>query len=117
MFERKIENIYVMKILNNVNCVHDTKANNISEWNLGNDKPNNSKCTKDINSQYYPIIHVFMNTHRGKEKINRYQIWLDSGFSSTIVMINILKNLKLNKMLWYNDIYKKVILPLIWKLK
>ena len=59
-----------MKSLNAMNCINDQKANNTSEWNLPHGILNNFKCTKNINSNYFPIIHGCMDTCRGKEKFN-----------------------------------------------
>ena len=33
-FKRKLEDIYDMKILNDMNYIHDNKVNDIYEWNL-----------------------------------------------------------------------------------
>ena len=35
-----------------------------------------------------------MNTHKGKAKLKNFLILLDSGFSSTIVIIKLIKKLK-----------------------
>ena len=43
---------YDMKILTDINHIHDNKVNNISEFNLLHDKLNPSKCNKNINSHY-----------------------------------------------------------------
>ena len=48
-FERKLENVYGMKLLNDINCIHDNKVNNMYEWNLLHDIQNPHKCTKYIN--------------------------------------------------------------------
>ena len=50
-------------------CIHDNKVNNIAEFNLLHDIINPSKCTKKWDSHYYPILHVCMNTIKGKAKL------------------------------------------------
>ena len=57
-----------MKSLNNMNRIHDNKVINISEYNLLHDVLNPSKRTKNIKINYYPILHVFMNTCRAIAK-------------------------------------------------
>ena len=93
-FEGKLETICDMKILNDMNHLHDNKVNNISEWNLLHDIINNSKQTKDINRHHYPIINVCMNTRTGRAKFQNLQILLDSEFSSKIIIISIITKLK-----------------------
>ena len=39
-----------------------------------------------MNSHHSPILHERMNTRKGRETLNNYQMLLDSGFSSRIVM-------------------------------
>ena len=92
VFERKLKNIYDMKILNSVNHIHYNKVNNISECSLIHAILNHSKQIKYINIQYYPILHGCMNTHKGKVKFNNFRIILDSGCSSTIFMRIMIKN-------------------------
>ena len=55
-FERKIENIYYMSSLNDMNSKHDNKSNNIAECNLLHDTLNPPKLTKNINSHCYFIL-------------------------------------------------------------
>ena len=66
---------------------------NIAECNLLNDIINPPKRAKNINSHYYPILHGCMNTRKGKAKFNNFQILLDSGFISTIVMVRLVERL------------------------
>ena len=73
-------------------CIHENEVNNIAECNLLHDILNPSKSTKKSNIHYYPILHVCMNTHKGREKIKIVHILLDIGFTSMIVMGR-LKNL------------------------
>ena len=61
-FESKLENMYDMKSLNDINCIHLNKVNNIAEWNLLHVILNTSKLTKNINIYYNPILNVCMNT-------------------------------------------------------
>ena len=74
--------------------IHYKCVNNIAECNLLHDVLNPSKRIKYINSHYYHIIHRCINTRMGREKYKYFQILLDSGFSSTIVMISIETKLK-----------------------
>ena len=46
-FERKLENMYGTKILNDINIIYDNKLNNIAECNLLYYILNPSKCTKN----------------------------------------------------------------------
>ena len=77
-----------------MNFFHGNKVNDISEYNLPHDILNPSKCTKNINFHYYPILNGFMNTCKVKEIFKNLQIFLDSGFSSTIVMRSLTEKLK-----------------------
>ena len=65
-FEGKLENIFDMKSLNYIHCIHDSKVINIDKLNLLHEILNPSKCTKNINIHYSHILHGCMNTHRGK---------------------------------------------------
>ena len=67
----------------------DLKVNNIDEWNLLHDLINPSKHTKILNIHYSTIIRVCMNTRKRKSKFNNFQILLDSGCSSTIVILGL----------------------------
>ena len=66
--------------------IHDNEVNKISECNLLHDIINYPRRAKILNIHYSPIIHVCMNTRKGKSKFNNFRILLDSGCSSTIVM-------------------------------
>ena len=48
-----------------MNCIYETRVNEIFECNLLHDKPNPSKHTKKLNSHYSPIIHKCMYTQNG----------------------------------------------------
>ena len=51
-FEINLENIYDMKILNDMNCIHYSKVKSLSEYNLLHDILNTSKLTTNINTHY-----------------------------------------------------------------
>ena len=82
-----------MKILNIMHDIHDTKVNNIAEWNLIHDILNPSKRTKNTNSNYPPILHGYLNTCQGKAKFNSFVILLDIGCSFTILMRRLITKL------------------------
>ena len=90
MFESQLKNITYKKSLNIMNHIHNNKANNISKWNLLHDILNTSKHTKNINRHYYLILHVCMNTRKGKETIKNVRLLLDSECSSKILMRNLI---------------------------
>ena len=48
-----------MKNLNYMNCIHDNKVNNISEYNLIHDIINPSKRTNNINIYCY-IFYMYV---------------------------------------------------------
>ena len=58
-----------MKRPNGMNCIHNNDVNKISECNLLHDILNPSKRTKNINNNYSPILHVCMNTRKGRENL------------------------------------------------
>ena len=86
-----------MKSFNYVYLNQYNRVSIIVEFNLLNGIINLSKHTKNINSHYYLILYEFMNIHRGKEKVNNFQILLDSRCSSTILMRSIIAKLKTKK--------------------
>ena len=73
--------------------MHNKKLNNIAECNLIHDIINSPKLTKTLNSYYSPILHWCMNNIKGKAKFKNFQIQLDSGCSSKIVMGRIVEKL------------------------
>ena len=89
-FERKFKNINDMKILNITNRTENNEVYNISKCNLLQEILNLYKITKNTNRHYSPILNVRMNTRKGREKFKNFQILLDSGCSSTILMIRIM---------------------------
>ena len=76
-------------------CIYDTEVDNIAECNLLHDIFNPPKHTKKIKIHYSPILHGCMNTRKGKAKFNNFRILLDSGCSSTIIMIRLVEKLTL----------------------
>ena len=83
-----------------MNHIHDNKVNYLSEFNLLYYILNTSKHTKNINSHRSPILHVCMNTRKGKVKFNNFRILLDSRCGSTFVYEKgNLKKLNLKKIL------------------
>ena len=71
-------------------CILEKKVNKTSEWKLKYDIINPSKHTKISNIHCSPILHQCMNTWKGKAKFKNFRILLDSGWSSTTVMGNII---------------------------
>ena len=55
-----------------MNCIHDNKANNISECNLLHDIINPPKNSKILNSHYSPILHICVNNRKGKAKLKNF---------------------------------------------
>ena len=94
-FESVLKYIYDIKRVNGMNCIHENKVRKIAEYNSLNDMVNLYKWTKYINIHYSPIPHGCMNTQQGKAKFKHFWILLDSGCSSTIVMIRLIE--KINK--------------------
>ena len=92
-------------------CIHEKKANKLSEGNLLHDTLNPPKHTKSLNIHYYPIIQICMNTRKGKAGFKKFQILLDSGCSSTIIMGRLMQKLLLNKMMRCSVTLKRVKSP------
>ena len=55
---------------------------------------NPTKRAKSKNSNYSPIPQGCMNNHSGRAKFIIFRILLDSGSSSTIVMVKLMSKLK-----------------------
>ena len=55
-----------MKSFNDMDCIHDNEVNTIAEFKLINGILNPSKNTNNIKIYYYPVMHVSMNTRKGK---------------------------------------------------
>ena len=45
-----------------MNCIHEKKGDELSEYNLLHDILNPPKFTKNLNSHYSPILQQFVNT-------------------------------------------------------
>ena len=69
------------------------KVNNIAECNLLHYILNPLKTPQKLNNHYYSILHVCINTRKGKAKFKKFQILLDSECSSTIVMGRLIEKL------------------------
>ena len=98
--------------------IYDNEVNNISKCNVLHDIANPPKCAKNINSHWYPILHVCINTRKGRAKFKISRIILDSGCSSTIVMKSLVEKLYPEKMLWFSGKHRPetslLILRLNW---
>ena len=66
--------------------IHNNEVYNKSEFNLIHDIINPPKHAKNLNTHYYPILHVCINTRRVRERFKNFRILLDSGCSYTIEM-------------------------------
>ena len=53
-------------------CVHNNEVKNIAKLNLLHDIINSPKHDKILNSHYSPILHVYMNTRKGKAKLKKF---------------------------------------------
>ena len=82
--------------MKSINCIHDSKVNNISECNLLHDIPNPFYCTKNININCSHILHGCMNTRKGKDRFNNFRILLDIGCSPTVAMRRLITEQYLN---------------------
>ena len=76
---------------------YDNEVNNISELNVLHDIINPSKHTENLNIYYSHIIHVCMNTRKGKTKFKNFRILLDSVYSSTSVMRRLIEKINTDK--------------------
>ena len=85
-YENKIS--FEIENRNDMTRINNNEVKNISECNLLHDMINSPKRAKK-NSHYSPILHVCMNTIKGKVKFINFLTLLDSGCSSTIVMVRL----------------------------
>ena len=53
-----------------------------------------------MNSQYYPILNVWIKKRNNKAKIKNFRILLDSGCSSAILTRNLIEKLIPKNTLW-----------------
>ena len=90
-------------MLNDKNRINDNEVINIAEWNLPHDILNYSKQTKNVNSQYFHIIHGCMNTHRGELILKNFRMLLDSGCIYTIAIRMLITNLTTKK----DDVFQR----------
>ena len=72
-------------------CIHRHKINKRAECNLLYDILNTPKRTKSLYSHYSTILQGCINTRKGKLKFKNFWVPLDSGCSSTIVMVRLIK--------------------------
>ena len=71
--------------------IHNKEVNNIAEYNLLHDNLIHFLNAKKFNIHYSPNIHGFMNTRKGKAKFKNYQIILDSGCSSMVLIVRMVE--------------------------
>ena len=64
--------------------IYGNEVNNISEFNLIHDIIHPTKCAKNINIHYSPILHGCMNTRKGRAKFKNYPSYQNHGTTSTI---------------------------------
>ena len=69
-----------------MNHKNKIKVNDMVKWNLLHDMLNTYNHTNNTNILYSQNINGCNNTLKGKAKLNNFQILLDIGCSSTIVM-------------------------------
>ena len=72
MFECKQKIPYRIENQNIMTCIHDKEVNKMSEFNLLNGIINPPKRNKLFNNYYSPILHVCMNTRKGKAKFKNF---------------------------------------------
>ena len=58
---------------------------------------NPPKPAKNLNSHYFPVLNVFINTKIGGAQFKIFRILLDSGCGSTIVIRRLVEKLSLEK--------------------
>ena len=105
-FKYEQKNSYGIKKQTDTIHIHYKEVNKISEWNLIYDIINTTKRAEHLNIHYYPIIQVCMNTRLGRSRFKNFQILLDSGYSSIIVMVSLVGNKCLEKdavMQWHTQ--------------
>ena len=72
-FESEREITYDIKIPNGMNRIHKDKVNKTAECNLIHDIINTSKRTKNLDSNYSPILHGIMNRKNGIENVRIFK--------------------------------------------
>ena len=71
--------------------MRNNEVKSTAECNLLHDIINTPKSATNLNIRYSPILHVYMNTRKGRVKIKNFRILLNSGCNSTIVMERLVK--------------------------
>ena len=84
--EIEFESSYVIENRSKIIFIHENEVKNTAECNLLHDIINPPKRAKNINSHWSPIIHGCLNTRKGRSKFKNFQILLDGGYSSMIVI-------------------------------
>ena len=69
---------------NDMKRINDNEVNKVYKCDLLHNVINPPKRIKNIDIHYFPILHGFMNTRKGKVKFNIFRIILESGCSSTV---------------------------------
>ena len=85
---------------------NNNEVKNIAECNLPHDIINTPKRAKNLNSHYSPILHGCMNTRKVRSKFKNFPVLLESGFSSNILMVGLVKKLAPEKdalMQWHTQ--------------
>ena len=92
-FECGHENTYGIENRNDMTRINDDEVNNISECNFLHDIIHFPKHNKNLNSHYYPILHVCINTRHSRSKVKNFQTLLDSGCSYMVLMGRLVKKI------------------------
>ena len=79
--------------------IHDNKVNKIYECNLLHGIINPRKRTKNLSIHYSPIIHGFIISRKGRANFNTFQILLESGCISIIIIVSLVEKLYPENML------------------
>ena len=77
--------------------IYNNEVNNIYGCNLLHDIINPPKRAKNVNNHYSPILHRCMNNRKGKARLKTFRVLLESGYSSTIVIGSIVKQISLEE--------------------
>ena len=86
--------------------INKKEVNTLAEYNLLHDIINPTKRAKNTDICYYPILHGCMKNRKGRAKFESFRIILDSGCSSTTVMVTMVKKLHSEKyavMQWHTQ--------------
>ena len=86
--------------------IYDNEVNKISECNSLYDKINPCKRTKILNIHYSPIMHECINNRKGGANFKNFQIILDSGCISMIIVGRIVEKVHPEKddvMQWHTQ--------------